>query len=269
MKLSIIIAVYNEGRTAQILLNRVWALQLDGVAKELIIVESNSTDKSREICQTFAARHAECTIDTVKLILQDEPKGKGFAVRAGLEAATGDIVLIQDADLEYEVEDYAGLIKPIMEGKTDFVLGSRHMAAGNWKIRRFEKAPLKSAVMNLGGILFHSLFNIVYGQSLTDPTTMYKVFRRKCVLGLKFVSPRFDFDFELLAKLIRAGYQPLEVPVSYSSRGFDEGKKTRVIRDPLTWVRAILWHRFSQLRLNDTPETKKIGASQAARSTES
>lgn len=247
MKLSIIIAVFNEESTVGVLLNRVWGTQIDGITKEIIIVESNSTDRSREICSEFVERHQNATGDSIQLHLQSAPLGKGFAVREGLAKATGDIVIIQDADLEYDINDYQFLIKPITEGKADFVLGSRHLAAGNWKIRKFNKSPVKSTLFNIGGLLFHALFNRIYGQNLTDPTTMFKVFRRSCIEGLRFTSNRFDFDFELVGKLIRAGYNPLEIPVSYFSRGFEEGKKTRIFRDPLTWTRAILWHRFSPL----------------------
>ena len=246
MKVSIIIAVYNEGRTVQELLEKVWNQELPrGLKKEIVIVESHSTDQSREICERFSKSKNSSNI---KLILQPGPKGKGSAIREGLVAATGDIILIQDADLEYDVADYPALLEPILDQHSDFVLGSRHLAAGSWKIRTFESSPLKAMLLNFGGIFFHGLFNIIYGQHLTDPTTMYKVFRKKCVDGLYFSANRFDFDFELLGKLIRAGYPPLEVPVTYVSRSFTEGKKVRIFRDPITWIIAILKYRFARLR---------------------
>ncbi|MGK5086321.1 glycosyltransferase family 2 protein [Bdellovibrionota bacterium FG-2] len=224
MKVSIVIPVYNEANTVQTLLNRVWLQELPrGLEKELIIIESNSTDKSREIVQNFAKTHEQT--GTVKLILQEVGKGKGNAMKEGFAAATGDIILIQDADLEYDVADYPALLDPILDGHANFVLGSRHLSAGSWKIRKFEGNPFKAALLNFGGVFFHALFNLLYNQSLTDPTTMYKVFRRSCIGNTKFVSDRFDFDFELVAKLIRKGNSPLEVPVSYTSRGFEEGKK--------------------------------------------
>jgi hypothetical protein len=145
------------------------------------------------------------------------------------------------------VADYPALLRPIIEGRAAFVLGSRHMGPHGWKIRRFAQSGLKTVFMNCGGILFHALFNAVFSTRLTDPTSMYKVFRADCLNGLNFTSDRFDFDFELLGKLIRAGFRPLEVPVSYKSRGFDEGKKIRIFRDPPTWVLAILKSRFATL----------------------
>ena len=244
MKLSIIIAVYNEASTVGTLLERVWLQPLPGLSRELIIIESNSTDGSRAIVAEFVTRRSGTERAQVHAIYQDRPHGKGQAIRQGLAAASGDILLIQDADLEYEVSDYPDLLKPIIEGHTAFVLGSRHLGPAGWKIRQFANHGLLAAWMNAGGVVFRDLFNLLFSVRLTDPTTMYKVFRASCLSGLEFSCDRFDFDFELLAKLIRAGYNPLEVPVSYKSRRFDEGKKIRIWRDPLTWVMAILRCRF-------------------------
>jgi glycosyltransferase involved in cell wall biosynthesis len=218
--------------------------RLANATKEIIIVESNSTDGSREIVDEFLARHAADPSSPVRVIHQSRPMGKGHAIRQGFAAATGEIFLIQDADLEYEVDDYPKLLAPIIDGRAAFVLGSRHMGPHGWKIRRFAQSGLKTTFMNCGGILFHAFFNAVFSTRLTDPTSMYKVFRADCLDGLNFNCDRFDFDFELLGKLVRAGFRPLEVPVRYESRGFDEGKKIRIFRDPPTWVFAILKSRF-------------------------
>lgn len=248
MKVSIILPVFNEAKTVHELLERVWNQPLlPEMSKEMIIVESNSKDQTREIVQKFAESKKNDATSQVRVILQNEGKGKGNAVREGLKEATGDIIIIQDGDLEYDVKDYPALLQPLVDGRAKFVLGSRHLSAGSWKIRKFEKDRLTSAFMNVGGVFFHSFFNLTYGQWLTDPTTMYKVFYRSCIDKIHFESDRFDFDFELLGKLIRAGYTPLEVPVSYVSRGFKEGKKVRVVRDPITYVRAILKYRFARL----------------------
>lgn len=248
MKVSIIIAVYNEATTVATLLDRVWAQPLPGgITKEIIVVESNSTDGSREIVAEFLARRGSDSSGRIQAIYQSGPKGKGHAVRQGFAVATGEILLIQDADLEYEVADYPDLLKPIVEGRAAFVLGSRHMGPERWKIRKFRHSGLQSVYMNVGGVVFHKFFNVVFGTRLTDPTSMYKVFRSDCLDGLNFACDRFDFDYELLGKLIRAGFSPLEIPVSYKSRGFDEGKKIRMFRDPATWVMAIVKCRFTAL----------------------
>ncbi|MEK6706262.1 MAG: glycosyltransferase family 2 protein [Bdellovibrionota bacterium] len=251
MKLSVIIPVFNEAHTLLTLLNRVWNHNISGIDIELIIVESNSTDGSREIVKTFAARIKEANpAAALQLILEDKPRGKGHAVRTGFNAVTGDIILIQDADLEYDINDYESLIQPILRGHASFVLGSRHLSAGSWRIRQFSNDRINSVLFNFGGIFFHTLFNIVYGQWLTDPTTMFKVFKRSCITDIFFTANRFDFDYELVGKLIRSGYLPFEVPVSYESRCFKDGKKIRIFSDPWTWLVAILKYRFSRLKID-------------------
>ena len=262
MKVSIIIAVYNEAGTVATLLECVRAQPLAGVSKEIIIVESNSTDGSREIVADFVARYAHDPSLGVQAVYEPGPMGKGHAIRRGFRAATGDIFLIQDADLEYDVADYPKLLAPIMEGRTSFVLGSRHTGADRWNIRKFGHRNIQAALMNIGGRLFHGLFNAVFSTRLTDPTTMYKVFRSECLANLTFTSNRFDFDFELLGKLIRAGFSPLEIPVTYKSRGFDEGKKIRVLRDPFTWILAIFRCRYAPLVRRDASLLVRGPASQ-------
>ena len=247
MKVSIIIPVYNEARTVSELLQNVWEQPLE-IEREIIIIESNSKDGSRELVNKFAEEKEKLVPGSVRVIFQDIPNGKGFAIREGFNHASGDIILIQDADLEYDVKDYPALLAPIIEGKTAFVLGSRHLSSNDWKIRIFENAPIMSRFMNLGGILFHAFFNTMFGVRLTDPTTMYKVFRRDCLTHFNLSANRFDLDFELLGKLIRAGFIPIEIPISYQSRGFSEGKKIRIILDPLLYVRIILKTRFTPLK---------------------
>ena len=178
--------------------------------------------------------------------LEEGPRGKGAATRAGLAAARGDIVLIQDADLEYDLADYEQLLEPIVAGREAFTLGARH-GGGGWKIRHFNDQPLHSFVLNLAHWTFTLLINFSLGVWLRDPFTMYKVFRRDCLHGLTFECDRFDFDWELLIKLVRRGYRPLELSVNYRSRSFKEGKKIRMFADPLTWLHALVKHRFSRL----------------------
>ncbi len=248
-KVSLIIPIFNEGDTALALLKSVMAQPLPGdLQKEMIIIESNSTDGTRELVQKFVQENAGNSPVKIELILEETPRGKGHAVRQGIQKATGDIILIQDGDLEYSVTDYPLLLQPLIDGHVDFVLGSRHLSAGGWKIRKFEQSPMTAFYMNLGGMFFHTLFNILYQVKLTDPTTMYKVFLKKCIDGVAFESNRFDFDFELVAKLIRLGYIPLEVPISYSSRGFEKGKKVRAFRDPFMFLWVIFKFRIKRIQ---------------------
>lgn len=233
--------VYNEEATIAEVLDNVLGVELpDGVALELVIVESNSTDDTRKLVTKYANSDPRVT-----LILQDRARGKGHAVRQGLGRVTGEVVMIQDGDLEYRVDDYPKLLRPILDGEADFVLGSRHVPGQ--QMREFTDARLTSWVMNMAHWFFTWLFNVAFGAHLRDPFTMYKVFRRECIEGLSFVSDRFDFDWELAGKLVRRGYVPLEVPVSYHSRGYEGGKKVRLVRDPLTWFLAVYRVRTSRI----------------------
>ncbi len=237
--LSIVLPVYNESSTFPELIRQLVSKQIECVDKEIIIVESNSTDNSRQLVLEYK-NHPD-----VKIILQERARGKGYAVREGFEHASGDILMIQDADLEYDLNDYESLLNPIVSFKRPFILGSRH--GGRWKMRHFNEQEHISAYFNFGHTLFTTLINVLYGQKLKDPFTMFKVFRHDCLHNLKFECNRFDFDFELVIKLIRKGYTPLEIPVNYNSRSFKEGKKVDMFRDPLTWVKASFKYRFSKI----------------------
>lgn len=240
--LSVIVPIYNERATVVELIQRVLNKTLDGVDIEVIIVESNSSDGTRELVTPFQ-NHPR-----VRLILEDGPRGKGFAVRTAMAAVKGDIVLFQDGDLEYDVNDYDSLITPILRYQRNFVIGSRHTAAKNtWKIRKFIGSPAITAYFNVGHALLLTMFNVMYSQKLTDPFTMFKVFRRECLYGLTFECDRFDFDNEIVIKLIRKGYKPFEVPVNYESRSIQAGKKVTLFLDPLRWIRALIKFRRQPL----------------------
>jgi len=241
-RLSVIMPVFNERSSFPIVMTGLLDKSIPNVDIDVVVVESNSTDGTREEVRKFDGH------PRVKVEYQESPRGKGHAVRAGLAHATGDYILIQDADLEYDLNDYEPLLQPLMTGASAFVLGSRHDSDGrSWKIRHFTDQVGVSQIMNLGHVFFTVLFNIVYGTRLRDPFTMFKVFRRDCLYGLSFESNRFDFDWELVGKLVRAGYRPLEIPVNYRSRSFAEGKKVSFFRDPLTWIRACFKYRFVRL----------------------
>lgn len=237
--LSVIVPAYNEGATIRGTLDRLIAKQVAGIDKEIIVVEGNSTDGTREAVLEYRGRPG------IQVVLTDRPRGKGHAVRQGLERAEGDFVLIQDADDEYDIDDYDALLEPLRLYQQALVLGSRHK--GHWRMRNFGGQASLTAFMNVGHILLTELFNALYGQRLSDPWTMYKVFRRDCLYHAHLECNRFDFDIELVAKLVRRGFTPLEIPVSYRSRSFAQGKKIRVLRDPWSWIWACLKYRFAAL----------------------
>jgi glycosyltransferase involved in cell wall biosynthesis/2-polyprenyl-3-methyl-5-hydroxy-6-metoxy-1,4-benzoquinol methylase len=239
-KLSIIVPAYNEAATLEPVLRSVLEKPIEGLDKEIVIVESNSTDGTREIVMRYR------DLPGVKLVLEDRPRGKGHAVRTGLAHTTGDYIMIQDGDQEYDIEDYDVLIEPLVAGRKAFILGSRH-GGRTWKVRQFKGQPLTELLLNFGHWFFKTLVNLALHLRLDDPFTMYKVFRRDCIAGLTFEANRFDFDYELLIKIVRKGYRPTEIPVNYRSRSFSEGKKVSVARDPWTWIRAIARFRRSEL----------------------
>jgi glycosyltransferase involved in cell wall biosynthesis len=240
VRLSVIMPVYNERATVETVLAGLMAKAIPGIEIEVIIIESHSTDGSRALVEAYRDH------PRVRLILEESPRGKGRAVRAGLAVARGEIILIQDADLEYDLDDYEALLAPIVSGRQTFVLGSRH-GEGGWAIRKFNDQPFQALVLNVAHWTFTLMLNASLGIWLRDPFTMYKVFRRECLEGLTFECDRFDFDWELLIKLVRKGHRPIEIPVTYRSRSFKEGKKVALFRDPITWMKALVKWRFAKL----------------------
>jgi glycosyltransferase involved in cell wall biosynthesis len=241
-----VLPVFNEQATCKELIDTVLAKNIEGAEREIVIVESNSTDGSREIVRAYEGHPG------VRIIYEERPRGKGYAVRNGLARATGDVLLIQDADLEYDIDDYDALLEPLFSQKQLFVLGSRHK--GDWKMRKFEDRKWLSTVFNFGQVFFTWLINVACGTRLKDPFTMYKVFHRECLYGLELEANRFDLDWEIVIKFIRKGFVPLEIPVNYISRSFSEGKKVRPLRDPILWVRALLKFRYGPLYSSDINE---------------
>jgi glycosyltransferase involved in cell wall biosynthesis/2-polyprenyl-3-methyl-5-hydroxy-6-metoxy-1,4-benzoquinol methylase len=239
--LSVVVPAFNEAATFTALMESLLQKELPDLRLEIIVVESKSTDGTRELALKYQ-NHPR-----VKLVLEDVPQGKGHAVRAGLECATGDYVLIQDADLEYDLEDYDALVEELVSGRHAFVLGSRHGGHNVMKMRQFAGQRGLSLLFNSGHWFFTALINILFLQRLRDPFTMYKVFRRDCLYGLDFECNRFDFDYELLVKLVRKGYSPLELPVNYRSRTYDDGKKVRMFRDPFNWLKVLVWLRWIEI----------------------
>ncbi len=206
MKLSVIMPVYNEKDTIQEILGQVRAVNL---AEEIIIVDDGSTDGTRDLL-----KQEEAQPGTI-VIYHNCNQGKGAAVRTGFDRATGDILLIQDADLEYDPRDYPLLIRPIVEGRVKVVYGSRFLG------------PRKAMLFwhMLGNKFLTLLTNVLYNTILSDMETCYKAFRADVIKGMPLRSHRFEFEPEITAKVLKRGYRIFEVPISYYGREYNEGKK--------------------------------------------
>jgi glycosyltransferase involved in cell wall biosynthesis len=207
MKLSVVIPVYNEKNTILELLSRVRDVDLE---KEIIVVDDFSTDGTREILKALP------TSDDLKVILQPKNGGKGAALRTGFTAVRGDIVVIQDADLEYDPAEYVNLIQPILANKADVVFGSRFLG-GPHRVHLFWHY--------VGNWALTTLSNMITDLNLTDMETCYKAFRGEILKRVTFRENRFGFEPEFTAKVGKARYRIYEVPISYSGRDYSEGKK--------------------------------------------
>lgn len=208
MKLSVVIPVFNEKNTILEIISRVKA---SPVEKEIIVVDDFSTDGTREILQQQISAQVE------KVVYHDKNRGKGAALRSGIREATGDCVIIQDADMEYDPEEYELLLKPVREGKADVVYGSRFAGCGAHRVLYFWHS--------LGNRFLTTLSNIFTDLNLTDMETCYKLFRREIIQSIDIEEDRFGFEPEVTAKIARKKLRIYEVGISYYGRTYEEGKK--------------------------------------------
>ena len=210
MRLSIIIPVFNEHATIAEVLARVLAVDVE---KQIIVVDDGSTDGTLELLEEWVTHQPEW----VSVHRHAKNQGKGVAVRTGLAEVTGDCVIIQDGDLEYDPRDYVRLMAPLLEGKTRVVYGSRLLGDNT---RMFFRQRAANVALTW-------LTNLLYGASLTDMETCYKLFARDVVVGMTLTSSRFNVEPELTAKVLRQGLDIVEVPISYSGRSYTDGKKIK------------------------------------------
>jgi glycosyltransferase involved in cell wall biosynthesis len=217
IKLSIIIPVYNEARFISTVIEKVKSVKLpDNIMEEIIVIDDGSTDDTGKILEQHNNDSA------IKIFHQEKNMGKSSAVRLGIEMSTGDIILIQDADLEYNPDDYPQLISPIIKNEASVVYGSRFKGT-------IENIPLINRIAN---ILSNMTVNILFHKKITDIHTCYKVFKRDILKNIRITSKRFTFDTEVTVKILKLGYKIYEIPIRYNARTQKEGKK-------ITWFQAL------------------------------
>ncbi len=247
MKISIIIPAFNEEKTIAAVIRRVEAVVLGGMKKEIIVVNDASTDRTSEVLKDFR---------NIQVLSHVRNAGKGAALSTGINAATGDMVIFQDADLEYTPEDYPVMIQPLIDGRCDAVMGSRFLRERPvfWGKRR-------SPYLNhyIGNLLIILITNFLYGKRFTDYEGCYKAFTRSILLDTPIQSTGFEFDNELMCKLMRKGVRIGEVPIQYHPRTYAQGKKI-TWRHGMIMLWTIVKWRFLPLHASQVVVDRKMAA---------
>ena len=225
MKLTVLIPVYNEVKTIREIIKRVQAVHL---ADEILVIDDGSTDGTRQALLDLDPQ------DSIRVILHPKNQGKGAAIKSGIQNAAGDVILIQDADLEYDPRDYPDLLAPLNEHIADVVYGSRFLGAPRRPILNWNMVANK---------ILNFMTNILYNNILTDMETGYKVFRREVVKDMKLHARRFDFEPEFTAKILKQKERIFEVPITFNPRDYDEGKKIKM-KDAFIAVWTLIKYRF-------------------------
>lgn len=236
MKLSIIIPVFNEEKTVGEILKKVTKVQIPNIEKEIIVVNDGSTDASAsEIKNQKSKTKNLFSINHIKNL------GKGASVVTGIKKASGDYIIIQDADLEYDPEDYNKLLKPIMQKKAEVIYGTR--------LNRFpdfanDERTTRFFFHYIGNKFLSLITSLLYGQWITDMETCYKLFPKKAVNNMRLNARGFEFEPEITAKLMKSGYRIHEVPISTNPRGYEEGKKLNTVKDGIKALKTLIKYRF-------------------------
>lgn len=237
MKLSIIIPVFNEEKTVETLIKKVEKVNLKDFEKEIIVVDDGSTDASASVISNIKPKFSN-----LKFIQHKNNSGKGVAVRTGFKKATGDYIVIQDADLEYDPKQIDMLLEPVRKGQAQIVYGTRlsHLPDFNG-----EQRTLQFFLHYLGNKFLSLITSILYLQWITDMETCYKLFPKKAVENMLLKSRSFDFEPEITAKFLKRGYKILEIPISTKPREYSEGKKLNALEDGPRALWTLIKYRFT------------------------
>jgi glycosyltransferase involved in cell wall biosynthesis len=236
MKLSIVIPVFNEEKTIAEVIKQVRSVTIPSVKKEIIVVNDASTDKTKQVLSEIKKQSKD-----LEIITHDTNKGKGAAVRTGFAKATGDYIVIQDADLEYDPTYFVSLMEPIVQGKTKVVYGTR--------LKRLphlhgEESKPRFLLHYFGNRFLSLLTSLLYGQWITDMETCYKIFPREFLKSVTLKGQGFNFEPEITAKLIKNGYKIQELPITTKPRGYQEGKKLQTFPEGVSAVWTLIRCRF-------------------------
>lgn len=240
MKLSIIIPVFNEEKTIQQVIKKLLALNIPNISKEIIVVNDGSTDATASVISNFQVPISNK--QKIKIIHHEKNKGKGMAIRAGIENANGDYVIIQDADLEYNPAEISRLLEPIIQGRAKVVYGTRLKRLPNFQR---DERTIQFFIHYIGNKFLSFVTSMLYGQWITDMETGYKLFPREALARIKLRAYSFDFEPEITAKLLKNKYRIIEVPISTNPRGYHEGKKLNTTKDGIIALWTLIKYRLS------------------------
>jgi glycosyltransferase involved in cell wall biosynthesis len=250
IRLSIIIPAFNEEKTVGHILKKVYKVSLKNIEKEIIIINDGSTDNTEKIIKDFLFCHSreggnpvQSKHKKIRLISHKKNQGKGKAIKTGLNLATGDYILIQDADLEYDPQQYQNLLTPILENKAKVVYGTRLKRLPNLKR---DENNIRFFFHYLGNKALSLLTSILYKQWITDMETGYKIFPKNVIKNIRLDSKGFEFEPEITAKLLKKGLKIYEVPIITTPRSYKEGKKLNTFKDGIKALKTLIKYRFTK-----------------------